>query len=119
MTCALFSPTQNLHVRGAGVSTATAEVMLRRLVTCPETAHLEEIHYLDSPLGILISACSRLDEDETCTRECAARMDRRDHPTIDNKRRSGSLLVVTSCLRCDQRSAHGGATTGEYLLASD
>jgi hypothetical protein len=84
------------------------------LVTCPETAHLEEIQYVDSPLGILISGCSRLAEDGMCTRECAALMDRRDHPTIGGKRRSGSLLLASSCLRCVQGSAPAGGATDEY-----
>lgn len=88
--------------------------MVRRLVTCPETAHLEEIEYVDSPLGILISECSRLPEGEICTRECAALMDRRDHPTIGRERRSGSLLLASSCLRCVQGSAPAGGGTGEY-----
>lgn len=88
--------------------------MLRRLVTCPETAHLEEIHYVDSPLGMLISGCSRLAEGQMCSRQCAALMDRRDHPTIGGQRRSGSLLVVSSCLRCVQGSAPAGGDTDEY-----
>lgn len=74
--------------------------MMRMLVTCPETAHLEEISFLHSPLGMLITGCSRTAEDRSpCSRTCAARMDRRDQPEVAGNRRSGSLLVVTSCLR--------------------
>lgn len=68
-------------------------------VTCPETAHLEEISYVESPLGMLIARCTRFGDGAECPRTCAARMDRRDHPTIHGDRRSGSLLVVKSCMR--------------------
>ncbi len=52
--------------------------MKSMLVTCPETAHLETIEYLHSPLGMLIKSCTAfascmLD----CPRTCAARFDRR------------------------------------------
>lgn len=48
-----------------------------RLVTCPETAHLELIDYEDTPLGMLIRECSRFRPAcaITCTRTCAARLD--------------------------------------------
>ena len=74
--------------------------MFRKRVTCPETAHLEEIGYVESPLGLLIARCTRFDRCAVdCPRTCAARMDRRDYPTVQDKLRSGSLLVVRSCLR--------------------
>lgn len=52
--------------------------MTRKLVTCPETAHLEQIDYEADPLGILIVRCSRYDTGcaPDCPRTCAARMDR-------------------------------------------
>lgn len=48
-----------------------------RLVTCPETAHLELIEYDDTPLGMLIRECSRFRPPcaITCGRACAARLD--------------------------------------------
>ena len=48
-----------------------------RLVTCPETAHLELIEYDESPIGILIRGCSRYRPacDVQCPRTCAARLD--------------------------------------------
>lgn len=48
-------------------------------VTCPETAHLEEIEYVDSPVGMLITSCTRFSPASavTCNRECAARLDRK------------------------------------------
>jgi hypothetical protein len=50
-----------------------------KLVTCPETAHLEKIDFDRHPLGILIRACSRFSPvcEVHCARTCAARMDRR------------------------------------------
>ena len=52
----------------------------RKLVTCPETAHLEQIEYDDHPLGMLIVRCSRYGAKcpLECPRTCAARLDRRD-----------------------------------------
>ncbi len=54
-----------------------------RLITCPETAHLELIEYEDTEFGCVISACSRFRPAcvVNCPRTCAARMDRRDLPT--------------------------------------
>jgi len=48
-----------------------------RLVTCPETAHLELIEYDETPLGMLIRECSRFRPAcaVTCGRTCAARLD--------------------------------------------
>ena len=53
--------------------------MALKLVTCPETAHLEEIDYVTHPLGLLIEGCSRFQGGCTlsCERTCAARLDRR------------------------------------------
>lgn len=57
------------------------------LVTCPETAHLENIEYLDSPLGMLITSCTRFSPAcaVTCERLCAAR--------LDHKRRAQEELL--------------------------
>ena len=48
-----------------------------RMVTCPETAHLELIEYDDTPLGMLIRGCSRFRPAcaIACSRTCAARFD--------------------------------------------
>jgi hypothetical protein len=48
--------------------------MALKLITCPDTAHLEQIDYDDHPLGLLIVACTGL---TPCERTCAARLDRR------------------------------------------
>jgi hypothetical protein len=53
--------------------------MPSRFVTCPETAHLETIDYVDSPLGMLVTGCSRFVPacSLCCPRTCAARFDLR------------------------------------------
>jgi len=53
--------------------------MAHRLVTCPETAHLELLEYEDTPCGMLVVACSRFRPAcaVECPRTCAARLDRR------------------------------------------
>jgi len=53
--------------------------MATRLITCPETVHLEQIEYEDHPLGLLITACTRFEPAcaVDCPRTCAARFDRR------------------------------------------
>jgi len=49
-------------------------------VTCPETAHLEDLAVEHHPLGILISGCSAWESGtaQTCARRCAALLDRRE-----------------------------------------
>ena len=51
-----------------------------KLVTCPESAHLEMIVYEDSPFGMLVDACTRFQPGcpMTCPRTCASRIDKRD-----------------------------------------
>jgi hypothetical protein len=76
------SDAHRLRVRGptvAGAGAASAIAMPYRLVTCPETGHLEEIAYVDSPLGMLIARCSRYVPrcSVACPRTCAARFDLR------------------------------------------
>lgn len=60
--------------------------MERKRITCPETAHLEEIDVERTPLGTVIAGCSRFSpgSEVTCARECAARMDRRDRRDRDD-----------------------------------
>lgn len=63
--------------------------MSLRLVTCPETAHLELISYQEHPLGTLVDECSRFAPSciPTCPRTCAERLDRRkrhrEHPVVE------------------------------------
>jgi len=62
--------------------------MAYRLLTCPESAHIEMIEHEAHPLGLLVVACSHFHPPDrvTCARTCAARMDRRRHlendPTV-------------------------------------
>jgi len=59
--------------------------MICKQVTCPESAHLEMIEFEDSPLGVLITACTRFKPGcpMSCSRTCAARLDRRDRALDD------------------------------------
>ena len=58
------------------------ERMQRKLVTCPDSAHLEEIEYEETSCGMVITACSRYAHGEIrCARDCAARLDRRARTT--------------------------------------
>jgi hypothetical protein len=52
--------------------------MSYRLLTCPETAHLEMIEQEIHPLGLLVVACSRFRPScvVDCARTCARRLDR-------------------------------------------
>lgn len=62
--------------------------MPSRFVTCPETAHLEQIEYEDHPLGMVVVACSRFEPacSVDCERTCASRLDRKRRITgeLDN-----------------------------------
>jgi hypothetical protein len=54
------------------------------LVTCPETAHLEQIESDDHPLGRLILGCTRFEgQSIACSRSCAALLDRADRERTD------------------------------------
>jgi hypothetical protein len=57
---------------------ATKEaVMTRKLITCPETDHLEVIELEDTTFGAVIASCSRLARcGLRCSRVCAALIDR-------------------------------------------
>jgi Flavodoxin domain len=66
----------------------------RKRITCPETAHLEEVDLEPTPLGMVVTGCSRFEPrcEVQCTRECARRMDRRDRYDVDQ--RGERVLVV-------------------------
>jgi hypothetical protein len=53
--------------------------MTRKLITCPETAHLEQIEYEGSTDGFRVIACSRFAPCDrlACSRLCEIRMNRR------------------------------------------
>ncbi len=67
---------------------------MKKLVTCPESAHLEEIEYENTPYGIVIVRCSRLGEGETCARECARRLDQRAAQRARTRIARGSTPAV-------------------------
>jgi hypothetical protein len=72
-------------------------IMPRMLVTCPESAHLEVLEYVDDPLGMLIAGCSAFQPGcaVTCPRECARRLDRKRGRTPHEP---GTVLLARSCL---------------------
>lgn len=61
--------------------------MASKLITCPESAHLEQIEYEDHPLGMLIIACTRFNPscEVTCARLCAARLDRKRRAELEDE----------------------------------
>ncbi len=76
--------------------------MTRMLVTCPESAHLEEIEIEAHPLGSLILSCSAFcpATEVTCPGTCAARMDRkRLAARKDPDALIGTTLLLRSCFR--------------------
>jgi len=78
--------------------------MASRLVTCPETGHLERIEYQIHHLGLLIDACSQFCPADRvdCPRTCAARLDRgrRDATSVETPRaRVLEIIEVRSLMR--------------------
>ena len=69
------------------------------LVTCPESAHLEEIEVELDPLGSLVTRCSAFAPCEAvdCARTCAARLDRRRARA--HEARVGRVIDLRSILR--------------------
>ena len=68
-----------MHVRALARRLHFPPSMASKLVTCPDSAHLEMIVYEDTPLGMLVEACTRFDVGcpMSCPRTCAARLDQR------------------------------------------
>lgn len=78
--------------------------MASRLVTCPETGHLERIEFQVHHLGLLIDACSRFCRADRvdCPRTCAARLDRgrKEVTSVETPRaKVPEILEVRSLLR--------------------
>lgn len=71
-----------------------------RLLTCPDSAHLELVEYLDDPLGTLVAGCSRFRPPCAlgCPRTCAALIDRgaRDLDSIELVDAAPDPTAVTS-----------------------
>jgi hypothetical protein len=68
--------------------------METKLITCPETGHLEEIGVERTPCGVLVASCSRFvpADHVPCGAECARRLDTRDRAARDDW--SERVLVV-------------------------
>lgn len=77
--------------------------MQRMLVTCPESAHLEVLEYVDDPLGMLIAGCSAFQPEcaVRCARECARRLDRKRGLRSVGRLEQGAVLLARSCIRDD------------------
>jgi len=87
----------------------------RKRITCPETGHLEEVELERTPLGILVTKCSRYPgANLACPRECARRMDRRDHMSADTRER---VLIVLANFHDD--AAHIATMLAEQLAADN
>lgn len=84
-----------------------------KLVTCPETGHLEELELEATPLGLVVVKCSRYAGEElTCPRECTRRMDKRDRCACANQPR---VLVLVDRLEDD--AARIASRLADVLLA--
>ena len=77
--------------------------MAYRLVTCPDTAHLELIEFDETPCGMLILGCStfRPSCEIDCPRTCAARLDRRRRALGDEVEIDEQVLEVGDALSLD------------------
>lgn len=70
------------------------------LLTCPESAHLEEVELELTPLGLLVVRCSAFPGGEcpiSCPRTCAALLDRKHE--VRHADKVGKVLLARSCLR--------------------
>jgi hypothetical protein len=87
--------------------------MTRKLVTCPETGHLEQLELERTPVGLVIVGCSRLRPEDSpgCARECARRLDCRDRVVVDDRDRvlvvvagsDGATIAIAETLAVDLR----------------
>lgn len=80
-------------------------------ITCPETGRLEEVELDRTPVGRIITGCSRHGGGAlACPGECARRMDRRDRSDLDDRER---VLVVLA--RLDDRAARVASSLADRL----
>ncbi|MFT3698628.1 MAG: hypothetical protein QM831_36115 [Kofleriaceae bacterium] len=87
---------------------------MKKQITCPLTGHLEQIAIEDTPLGKLVTGCSRFGEGQIgCTTECARRLDRRDRMTAQD----GTERVLV--LAGDSRRAPFARELADVLRADD
>jgi Flavodoxin domain len=63
--------------------------MVRKQITCPETGSLQDLELERTPLGLVVTGCSRLRREGElgCARECTRRLDRRDQQVVDDHER--------------------------------
>jgi hypothetical protein len=72
------------------------------LVTCPESAHLEQIEYEVDVLGMLLVGCTAFGDGCSidCPRTCAKHLDRRRF--AKQQATVGRVLLARSCLRFER-----------------
>jgi hypothetical protein len=72
-----------------GTADALSSVMERKLITCPDTGHLEEVELDHTPAGLVVAGCTRFQPRCAidCPRECARRLDRRDREAVEDRQR--------------------------------
>lgn len=89
-----------------GTFSAYPKFMERKYVTCPETAHLEQVELERTDVGRVVNSCSRFHPPGalTCSRECARRMDRRDRLEVEDQDRV--LVLIASPLSTVTQVAH-------------
>jgi menaquinone-dependent protoporphyrinogen IX oxidase len=65
-----------------------------KLITCPETGHLEQVEIERTSVGLVVVGCSRLrrDGESQCARECTRRLDCRERIAVEDRDRV--LLVL-------------------------
>jgi hypothetical protein len=87
--------------------------MEKKLVTCPETGHLEDIQLAHTKSGIVIIRCSRFSPSCAldCPRECARRMDRRERMVLMADNTERVLVVVAG----GETTAAAGASLARLL----
>jgi hypothetical protein len=89
--------------------------MKRKLITCPETVHLEVIEFEDTTLGTVIAQCSRLERcGLQCSRVCAALIDRNASPEpCDGPWSDDTGIVALAGMPADEleKMLHDSATT--------
>lgn len=79
---------------------ASRSTMERTLVTCPETGCPERVELERTPVGTVVEGCSRFSPHETvtCSRRCAATIDRVDRDALDER-------VLVACANADGQTA--------------
>lgn len=94
---------------------ASESMTERKQITCPETGQLESVELDHTPLGLLVTGCSRYPDGAiACPGECARRLDRRERAAIEDRER---VLVIVANPRDDAASI--AAMLAAYLAEDE